>query len=112
MTGRQIIGRPKGTKGKSRKFTSNELDSVIQSLKDSNRNTQIRNIPLIYFNYYLGLKAVHICLLKVSDVFNGKEVSVGLIVSKEKQHITDSLQLLHKQVKAKWKNIERRPVIP
>jgi len=81
------LGRPKGIEGKSRVFSQDELDSVIQFLKSSNRNTKYRNIVLILFNYYLGLKAVELCKLKVSDVFNGKEVLGGLIVSEDKSSI-------------------------
>jgi site-specific recombinase XerD len=56
---------------------------VIRSIRESEsqKNTE-RDIALIHFNFFLGLKAVELCTLKISDVYDGKQLKGTLRMSK------------------------------
>ena len=82
MAGHSKPGRPKGTAGKKGIMSDHEIDLVIKSILNANRSTKYRNAVLILFNHYLGLKAVDLAGLKVLDVFDGKDIFGGLILSK------------------------------
>ena len=82
MGGQTKSGRPKGTAGKKESLSDRELELVVKSIMNANRSTKYRNATLVLFNHYLGLKAVDLAVLKVSEVFDGKAIFGGLIVSK------------------------------
>jgi len=82
MNGYTKAGRPKGTYRKARLISEREFNSVIQFLEESNGIHKNRNICILLLNFHLGIKAIDLCLLKASDVFNGKEILGGLCIRK------------------------------
>jgi len=82
MGGSKKLGRPKGSCGKKGTLSNHEIDLIVKSIMNANRSNKYRNATLILFNHYLGLKAVDLAALKISDVFNGKDMLGGLVVSK------------------------------
>jgi len=81
-------GRPLGSKRKSRIFNEVEFRQVIKSITNSRLSSNIeRNITLIYFNYYLGLKGIELCRLKLDDVYDGKKILNGIRIIKPKHRI-------------------------
>jgi len=84
MYGRKKPGRPRGTGGKKETLNDHQIDLVIQSIMNANRSTKYRNTVLILFNYYLGLKAVDLAALKVSDVFDNELILGSLIIKEAK----------------------------
>ena len=82
MNGSKKPGRPKGVRGKKEILSEYQVDLVVESIMNTNRSNRCRNIVLILFNHYLGMKAVDLVVLKVSDVYDGKAIFGSLIVNK------------------------------
>lgn len=80
-------GRPKGTTGKARVLSKNEIEAAItfvQKEKIGGKHT-LRNTAILATSYYLGLRAKEIAGLRTSDVvgLNGEiSIEVQLIVTK------------------------------
>ncbi len=91
-------GRPVGTTGKARAISDKELGIVI-AVAEKSQNAK-RNIALLIVSHYLGLRAGEMAILKIKDVYDGKELcqTLRLISSYTKGGVHRDLSLQNKHV--------------
>ena len=98
MITKKKAGRPVGTTGKARAITDAEL-KIVLAVAETTRNSK-RNVALIVISHYLGLRAKEMAALKISDVFDGKELckTLRLIAIYTKGNVHRDISLENRKV--------------